>query len=131
MGGFKNLLTKTVGTVGRVLGLAPAAPAPRLTAAPQTMIYQNAGESGNKADQAAAAMEAQREKLRRDEMAREAEEARQKSEAEARAAEEKKRIILEEEARKKAAVAASGRASTILAGENDSSLLAGKSLLGG
>lgn len=123
MGGFGKLMKNVVGSVGRVLGFAPT------PAASKTTLYQTGGAGGS-LGQAAAAREAETDRLRREELARQAEETRRKTEAEAKAADDKKRILAEEEAKRKAAVAASGRASTILAGEGAAEKFAGKSLLG-
>jgi membrane protein involved in colicin uptake len=117
MGGFKKLMTSMVGSVGRVLGFAPTAQAPSYA------MYQT---GGSQLDQAAALQQMETDKLRRAELERQAEAARQKTEETARAADEKKKLLAAEEARRKANVASSGRASTILAGENAPA----KSLLG-
>lgn len=121
MGGFNKLMKTVVGSAGRVLGFAPA------PQAPQTAIYQT---GGSRAEQAAAARQAKQDALRRDELARQAEETRLKSAAASAAAEYKKKALAEAEARRKANVLSSGRASTILAGENPSGASRGKSLLG-
>lgn len=109
MGGFKKLMKSVVGSMGRVLGFAPT------PSAPAGGVYPM---GGSQADQAAVAQAREEDKLRRADLERQAEEARQKSEAEAKAADEKKKLLAEAEAHRRANVAASGRASTILAGES-------------
>lgn len=114
------MMKSVVGSVGRVLGFAPTPEAPRYTTY-QTGLSQQ--------EQALALQQREDDKIRRAELERQAGEAQQKTEAEAQAADEKKKLLAAEEARRKANVASSGRASTILAGENAPA--PGKTLLGG